>query len=52
MTRVRTLPGPDYPLPVVSDLDAGERVPDQEFLQKAIESLKISGGSLLRNLIS
>ena len=36
----------------VSDLDAGERIPYQDLLQGVIESLKISGGCLLRNFIS
>lgn len=52
MTAETAVNGPDQPLPGVSDLDAGERVPYQELLQGVIESLKISGGCLLRNFIS
>ena len=52
MTPEAAVNGPDQPLPRVSDLDASERVPHQELLQGVIESLKISGGCLLRNFIS
>lgn len=45
--------GPDQQsLPRISDFDASGRVPHQELLQGVIESLKISGGCLLRNFIS
>ena len=46
------LKGPDQPVPIVSDLDAGERVSYQELLHGVIESLKVSGGCLVRNFIS
>lgn len=52
MTSETAVTGPDQPLPRVSDLDASERLPYQELLQGVIESLKISGGCLLRNFIS
>ena len=46
------MPGPDQPLPRVSELDAGGWIPPHELLQSVIESLKISGGCLVRNFIS
>lgn len=53
MTQQTVVAGPDRPLPEIGDLDAGgERVPYQELLQGVIESLKVSGGCLLRNFIS
>lgn len=52
MTLESAVTGPDLPLPGVSNFDAGERVPYQELLHGVIESLKISGGCLLRNFIS
>lgn len=52
MTQKTAVSGPDQPLPVVSDFDASERVPYQELRQGVVESLKISGGCLLRNFIS
>ena len=50
MTPETALTGHDQ-LPEVSDLDAGQRIPYQELLRGVIESLKISGGCLLRNFI-
>ncbi|KAL8950905.1 MAG: hypothetical protein Q9222_003083 [Ikaeria aurantiellina] len=44
--------GLNQALPRVQDLDAGGRVPHQELLEAVIESLKVSGGCLLRNFIS
>lgn len=40
------------PLPEVSDLDAGDGVPRQDLLQRVIDSLKVSGGCIVRNFIS
>ena len=52
MTLETAVTAPDQPLPGVGDFDAGGQVPYQELLQGVVESLKISGGCLLRNLIS
>lgn len=52
MAQRTAVTGSEQPLPEVSILKAGERVPVQELLQGVIESLKISGGCLLRNFIS
>ena len=52
MKQETAVRGPDQPVPVVSDLDARERVSHQDLLHGVVESLKISGGCLLRNFIS
>lgn len=53
MTLATAVIGLDQqPLPRISDFDASGRVPHQELLHGVVESLKISGGCLLRNFIS
>ena len=39
-------------LPEIKDFDAGNQLPHQELLQGVIESLKISGGCLIRHFVS
>ncbi|KAL8670382.1 MAG: hypothetical protein Q9168_005077 [Polycauliona sp. 1 TL-2023] len=44
--------GPTQPLPRVGQVNAGVESPYQETLESIIESLKLSGGCIVRNLIS
>lgn len=46
------LAGPDQPLPRVSDLDATASTSHQQLLEQVIESLRVSGGCILRNFIT
>lgn len=46
------LAGPDQPLPRVSDLDAEAFTSHQQILEQVIESLRVSGGCIIRKFIT
>jgi hypothetical protein len=43
---------PKLPLPVVSDLDLRNYKSQEALIEDAIKSLKISGGCIIRNLVT
>lgn len=46
------LAGPDQPLPRVGDVDTKASTSHQQLLQQVIESLRVSGGCIIRNFIT
>lgn len=46
------LAGPDQPLPRVSDLDAEASISHEQLLHQVIESLRVSGGCVIRHFIT
>ena len=51
MTNPDTLAGPNRPPPPVSDIDAASFEDEQDLVREIIESLRISGGCVVRNFI-
>ena len=47
----QNLAGPAQPLPRVGDLDADASISHQQLLQEVIESLRVSGGCIIRNFL-
>ena len=44
--------GPDRPVPQVSDVDLANRVSQQHVIEAIVESLKVSGACIVRNMVS
>lgn len=43
---------PDRPVPQVSDVDLAHQVSQQDVIEAVIESLKVSGACIVRNMVS